>query len=169
MKFDTFFPEFCTYHRNVRLGLARDGLNPFGNMSTTYSIWPVVLIPYNLPPCICMKQPNLVLSMIIPGTRMVGNNIDVYQQPLVKELNELRCEGLETFDSSKNEMFRMRDSLIWKINDFFELDILSGWNTLIGYACPSCNFNTEPCWIHHNKKWCFIGHRRFLTKNNKLD
>ena len=35
---------------NVRLGLASDWFNPFGNMSTNNSVWPVVLVPYNLPP-----------------------------------------------------------------------------------------------------------------------
>lgn len=104
-KFDTTFPEFSIDPRNVRLGLASDGFNPFGKMSTTYNIWPIVLIPYNLPPWMCTKQPNLILSMLIPGQRTVGNNIDVYLQPLVKELNKLWCEGLRTSDSSKNEMF----------------------------------------------------------------
>ena len=42
--------------RNVRLGLASDGFKPFGMQSTTYSIWLVVLIPYNLPPWLCQKQ-----------------------------------------------------------------------------------------------------------------
>ena len=87
--FDTTFPDFASDPRNVRLGLASDGFNPFGNMSTNYSIWPVVLIPYNLPPWLCVKQPNFILSMIIPGPRMPRNNIDVYLQPLVKELTEL--------------------------------------------------------------------------------
>ena len=49
--------------------------------------------------------------MIIPGPRMVENNIDVYLQPLIKELNEFWSEGIQTFDSSKNEMFRMRAGL----------------------------------------------------------
>lgn len=40
--------------------------------------------------------------MIIPSPRTVGNNIDVYLQPLIKELNELWSEGVDTFDSSKN-------------------------------------------------------------------
>ena len=48
--FDKEFPQFASEPRNVRLGLASDGFNPFGNMSTAYSMWPVVLIPYNLPP-----------------------------------------------------------------------------------------------------------------------
>jgi len=48
--FDREFPQFALDPRNVRLGLASDGFNPFGNMSTAYSMWPVVLVPYNLPP-----------------------------------------------------------------------------------------------------------------------
>ncbi|RVW76461.1 hypothetical protein CK203_056872 [Vitis vinifera] len=48
--FDNVHPSFALEPRNVRLGLASDGFNPFGNMSISYSMWPVVLIPYNLPP-----------------------------------------------------------------------------------------------------------------------
>ncbi|KAA0066196.1 uncharacterized protein E6C27_scaffold21G002130 [Cucumis melo var. makuwa] len=47
--FDSEFPDFASDPRNV-LGLALDGLNSFGQMSTSYSMWPVVLLPYNLPP-----------------------------------------------------------------------------------------------------------------------
>ena len=53
--FDKNFPCFANDPRNVRLGLASDGFNPFKMMSTSYSTWPVVLISYNLPPWICMK------------------------------------------------------------------------------------------------------------------
>ena len=42
------FSEFTLDPQNVRLGLASDGFNPFGDMNTTYSMWHVVLIPYNL-------------------------------------------------------------------------------------------------------------------------
>ncbi|XP_075109941.1 uncharacterized protein LOC107801371 isoform X1 [Nicotiana tabacum] len=167
-RFDTIFPEFASNPRNVRLGLASDGFNPFGTMSTNYSIWHVVFVPYNLPPWLCMKQPNLTLSMIIPGPRTAGNNIDVYLQPLIKELNELWYEGVETYDSSKNEMFKMRAALMWTVSDFPGLDILSGWNTHTGLACPSCNFDAVPCRLPHSRKWCFIGHRRFLARNHKF-
>jgi len=34
----------------------RDGFNPYRLMNTTYSIWPIVLIPYNLPLWLCMKS-----------------------------------------------------------------------------------------------------------------
>ncbi|XP_019258754.1 PREDICTED: uncharacterized protein LOC109236969 [Nicotiana attenuata] len=166
--FDRTHSEFASDPRNVRLGLASDGFSPFGTMSTTYSIWPVFLIPYNLPPWMCMKHTSFILSMIIPGKHMPGNNIDVYLQPLVKELHELWNDGVETFDSSLNENFRMHAALMWTISDFPGLGILSGWNTHTGFASPTCNFDTEPCRLRHSKKWCFMGHRRFLRRNHRF-
>jgi len=87
--FDKRYYRFASDSRNVRLGLASDGFNPFGNMSTTYSIWPVILAVYNLPPWKCMKSPNLLLSLLISGPTSPGNKIDVYLQPLVDDLKEL--------------------------------------------------------------------------------
>lgn len=72
------YSGFASDPRNVRLGLASDGFNLFRIMSTIYSTWPVLLIPYNLPPWICMKPQSLILSMIIPGEKDPGNDIDVY-------------------------------------------------------------------------------------------
>lgn len=76
--FNQQFPEFALEPRNVRLGLATDGFNPFGTMSTSYSIWPVILVPYILPPWMSMKETSMILSMIIPGKQMSGNDIDIY-------------------------------------------------------------------------------------------
>ena len=46
-EFDKKHAWFAVDSRNVRLGLASDGFNPFGNMSTSYNMWPVVLMLYN--------------------------------------------------------------------------------------------------------------------------
>ncbi|KAL0546349.1 hypothetical protein IC582_016257 [Cucumis melo] len=40
--FDSEFPDFASDPRNVHLGLALDGFNPFGQMSTSHSMWPVL-------------------------------------------------------------------------------------------------------------------------------
>ncbi|KAM3265685.1 hypothetical protein P3L10_002679 [Capsicum annuum] len=124
--FDRTNSGFTFDPQNVHLGLVTDGFNPFGTMSSTYSIWTVFLIPYNLPPWMYMKHTSFILSMIIPGKQMPGNNLDVYLQPLVKELRELWYDGNEMFDSSLNETFTMHVSLMWTISDFPGLGILSG-------------------------------------------
>ncbi|KAK7349692.1 hypothetical protein VNO77_07266 [Canavalia gladiata] len=166
--FDSTNTLFASEPRNVRLALATDGFNPFGTLSATYNIWPVILIPYNTPPWVCMKSSSFILSMIIPGKKMPGNDIDVYLQPLIKELKELWHEGVDAYDASLKEMFKLHAALMWTISDFPGLGTLSGWNTYTGLACPTCNFDCSPYRLRHSKKWCFIGHRRFLHQGHRF-
>jgi hypothetical protein len=48
-KIDSLFPNFGKESRNLRLGLATDGMNPFGNISSKHNTWPVLIYMYNLP------------------------------------------------------------------------------------------------------------------------
>ncbi|KAM3360773.1 hypothetical protein P3S68_015627 [Capsicum galapagoense] len=103
-KFDEENADFAQDPRIVRLGLASDGFSLFKSMSTSHSTWPVILISYNLPPWLCMKQPYMILSIIIDDPRTPGNDIDIYLRPLFDELKELWI-GVATYDVSKNHMF----------------------------------------------------------------
>ena len=87
--FDSEFPNFAFDPRNVRLGLALNRFNPFSQMSTSYSMWHVILLTYNLPLWKCMKGTNFFMSLLILGPRSSGMEIDVYLQPLIEELKEL--------------------------------------------------------------------------------
>ncbi|XP_048432154.1 uncharacterized protein LOC103942047 [Pyrus x bretschneideri] len=109
---DNLYPDFASEIRNVRLGLASDGFNPFGKMRNDHSTWPVVLSVYNLPPWMCMKQPNLLLSLLIPGPRSPGKEIDVYMRPLIDELNELWEVGIPTYDAYSNQSFTMKAAVL---------------------------------------------------------
>jgi len=53
--FDELHKGFTPDPRNVRLGLVSDGFQPFANSQNSYSIWLVILIPYNLPPELCIR------------------------------------------------------------------------------------------------------------------
>ena len=53
--------------RNVRFSLAADGVNPFGELCSTYSVWLVFVINNNLPPWMSMKREHTMLAMIVPG------------------------------------------------------------------------------------------------------
>ena len=132
--------------------MATDGFNPFGTMSSSYSIWPVMLFPYNFPPWMSMKQTSMILSMVIPGKDMPGNDVDVYLQPLIKELKELWFDGIETVDASTKQTFDMRAAIMWTISDFPGLGNLSGWNTYTSSACPSCNYDGIGQHLLHGKK-----------------
>ncbi|KAA0051654.1 uncharacterized protein E6C27_scaffold60G00190 [Cucumis melo var. makuwa] len=92
--FDEQYPCFALDTRNVRLAFSSDRFNPFGNMSTSYIMWPVILIPYNLPPWKCMKASFTFLFLLIPGPRSPGKEIDIFLEPLINELNELCVDGI---------------------------------------------------------------------------
>ncbi|KAM3222212.1 hypothetical protein P3L10_021482 [Capsicum annuum] len=124
--FDSMYPDFAKHIPNVRLGLLSDGFNPFRTMSISHSTWPVMLMNYNLSPWICVKPEYIMLSMIIPGPSSPGNDIDIYLQPLIAELNELWKVGVETFDVETNQTFNMRLALLWMVSDFPALAMLSG-------------------------------------------
>lgn len=165
--FDKRHPDFAADSRNIRLGLASDGFNPFKTMNLSHSTWPVVLIPYNFPPWWCMKAEYSMLSLLIPGPSSPGNNIDVYLQPLIEELKLLWEVGVETYDASLNQTFQMRAALLWTISDFPGLAMLSGWSTKGKLACPCCNYNTNSTYLKHSRKVCYMGHRVFLPMDHK--
>ena len=165
--FDEEHPDFSSEPRNVRLGLASDGFQPFGSGRASYSIWPVILIPYNVSPTTCMDSSNFILSMLIPGPKSPGDSIDVYLQPLIDELMTLWNIGVLTYDASLSGYFNMRAALLWTINDFPAYANLSGWSTKGKLACPCCNKNTSSTRLVHGKKECYMGHRRFLPHNHR--
>lgn len=113
------WPEFKREPRHLRLGLGMDGVNPFGLKSSSYSIWPVVLVNYNLPPHMAMKKGHVMLALLVPGKYKV-KNMDVYLQPLIEELQEL-WRGIHVVDVSKPPSFRnfiAKAILMWTIHDF---------------------------------------------------
>ena len=164
---DNIYKDFASNPRNIRLGLASDGFNPFGMVNVAYTIWPVILIPYNLPPWLCLKQPFWMLSMLIPGKNSPGNNIDVYLQPLIDELKDLWEKGVETWDAKEKKNFNLRAILLWTINDFPAYGMLSGWSTKGKFACPYCHKDTDFLWLKCGSKHCYMGHRRFLPMDHR--
>lgn len=166
--FDNTYPEFAADSRNLRLTLATDGFNPFRLMNCSYSIWPVVIIPMNLPPWQCMKQPNFILSLLIPGPNSPGKNMDVYFEPLVDDMHDMFEEGVRTYDSSKDEYFQLHAALQKTITDFPGLGYVSACVTSGKVACPHCHSYTCSIHLKNGGKCCYMGHRRFLDANHKF-
>nr|GEU71237.1 hypothetical protein [Tanacetum cinerariifolium] len=110
-KFDTMYLDFRKEPRNVRLGLAADGFNPFDNLSQAYSI------PKS--PC---------------------KNIYVYLRHLIKDLKVLwDRKGIETIDVALGQKFNMRAMVLWTINDFLARSSLSGWSGKGYKSCLTCH------------------------------
>ena len=93
-KFDEqYYLEFGKDPRNIRFALSTDGMNPFGERTSTHSTWPVILTMYNLPTWLCQKRKYLLLSILIQGPKHLGIDIDVFLEPLMQEMETLWKEG----------------------------------------------------------------------------
>ncbi|GJT69610.1 reverse transcriptase domain-containing protein [Tanacetum coccineum] len=153
--------------RNVRLGLAVDGFNPFGNLSQSYSMWPVILTTYNLPPWLYIKESSFMLTLLIHGPKSPGKDINVYLRPLIDDLKDLWAKpGVETIDVATGLKFNMRAMVLWTINDFPARSSLSGWSGQGYRVCPTYNEDTPSVCVLG--KTAYVGHRRFLKKPHKL-
>lgn len=106
--FDNIYNDFALEPQNARLGLVTDGFNPFGNMNILYSIWLVILFPYNLPPWMCMKESYSFVTLLIQRPKRPRHDIDVYMMPLIDELKDLWELGLDTCDALMKENFCMK-------------------------------------------------------------
>ncbi|XP_071688248.1 uncharacterized protein [Rutidosis leptorrhynchoides] len=164
--FDKDFEEFRDEIRNIRFGLSSDGINPFGDLSSRHSTWPVLLCIYNLPPWLCMKRKYIMMSLLIQGPKQPGNDIDVYLQPLVDEMMELWSTGIYVYDAYKKEYFQLWAMLFCTINNFPAYGNLSGYSTKGKKACPICEENTHSMRLTNCKKPAFMGHQRELAENH---
>jgi len=142
-KINSLYPEFGRDPRNLRLGLATDGMNPYANLSSKHSSWSVLLIIYNLSYWLCMKRKYMMLSMMISGPRQLGNDINVYLGPLIEDLRLLWDEGVEVFDPYEKVNFNLRAFLLWTVNDFPAYGNLSGYSVRGHHTCPICEQNTS--------------------------
>ena len=113
-----------------------------------------------------MKSEYSILSLLIPGPRSPGNDIDIYLQPLIDELKLLWDSGVETYDASRNITFQMRASLMWTISDFPAYAMLSGWSTKAMFVFPCCNYGTNSRYLKHSRKMFYMDHHVFLPMDH---
>nr|GEY92740.1 hypothetical protein CTI12_AA060390 [Tanacetum cinerariifolium] len=60
----------------------------------------------------------------------------------------------------------MKAVVLSTIFDFLGYANLSWWSTKGEYACPLCASNTTSKWLDHGRKWCYMGHRKWLQANH---
>ena len=108
-------------------------------MSLSYSMWPLVMIAYNLPLWLYTKDPYKMLTLLIPGPNVSRKDINVFLRPIVDELKELLNKGVVVHNAATKISFMMRAVLLMIVNDFPAHSSLSGWSYQGYLAYPSCN------------------------------
>ena len=113
------WPEFGLEPWHLCLGLAMDGINPFGHQSTSWLMWLVVVTIYNILAWLTIKKGHLMLALIVPEKHKV-KNVNMYLAPLIDELHTL-WNGLQVYDISRSLdkcHFQLKGILIWTMHDY---------------------------------------------------
>ena len=154
--------------RDMHLGLALDGMNPYSEKRSTQSLTPVIVFNYNLPPWMVTKKYFVMLCLLIPTKlSLTGLNVDVFLQPLVDELQQLWSrEGVLTRDARAYlgmSVFKLRAVLMWTLHDFPAYGLISGLTTKGFKACPVCGPHTisRRSKVLRKNVYCNC-HRRYL-------
>ena len=158
--------------RDIHLGLALDGMNPYSEKRSTQSLTPVIAFNYNLPPWMVTKKYFVMLCLLIPTkVSLTGLNIDVFMQPLVDELQLLWSRtGVLTRDARAYmgmSHFNLRAVLMWTLHDFPAYGLISGLTTKGFKGCPVCGPHTisRRSSILRKNVYCNC-HRRYLPEDH---
>ena len=137
-------------------------INPHSTLSSKYSCWQVILAIYNLPPWLCMKQKFTIRTLLILGPNQLGNDIDVYLQPLIDDL-QILWEGVQCYNAYMKEIFTLRGVLLWTVNGFHAYGYLFGY-CVKGYkACPIYSKGTHAIRLTNYRKEAYMGLDNFWT------
>jgi hypothetical protein len=152
---------FADDPRNIWFVLSTDGMNPFGHMSSSQSMWPVLLSMYNLPPWLRNKGKYMLMSILILGPHQPSNDIDVYLRPLVDEFKKLWIVGVPIFDRYTQSEFTLRALLFTTVTE------VPGHHSLSGQIkgdkdCFQYLDDTQIMWLNNSKKIGVHKHQRFL-------
>jgi hypothetical protein len=121
--------------RDVALGISLDGVTYFSRNQRQHSVWPVILVNYNLPPKVRTHRDRILCYSVVPGT---VKNLDSYLIPLHEELSEL-AKGTLTLDPWDEELFWQHVYLILGFGDYpgiTKLTRMKGHNGL--HPCRFC-------------------------------
>ncbi|KAL8109145.1 hypothetical protein AgCh_025290 [Apium graveolens] len=120
------------------------------------------------------KETRNVCDLILFKMHMQGTirpndptkDFHVYLRPLIDELKLLWCTGVETYDRVSRSNFIMKVALMWTINDFPALGMISGWSTKGKLACPVCTGLVKAKQLKHGGKPTFYGTSHYFLEED---
>lgn len=106
--------------RDVALGLATDGVNPWKRRKSTF--WPILLFNFNLPPTERFHDENVICVGEVPGPQK-PKDMDSFLYPAVQELLKLAV-GVKAYDVVEKEVFVLRAYLLTVFGDIPAVSML---------------------------------------------
>jgi hypothetical protein len=152
---DRVYQDFAEDPRNLRLGMATDGFNPFSEQNSRYSMWHVFIVPYNIAPWSCMQESNFMMALLIPGPKSPGKDFDLFLEHVIEDLLDL-WKGVPTYDAITGKTFSLHAAVLWCIHDYLALSTLPGRTTKGYFAC--IHYDKHPLSYGLRIKIGYFGH-----------
>ena len=157
---ERYHAEFAKEDRNLRLALITDGFNPMSDKRGVYSLWPVLLMNYNIAPWLTTKNYFIMLAILIHGLEAVkSDKLNVFLEPLIEELLHLWEVGVYCIDAARykeESHFLLKAMVLWTIGDYPAYGMLAGCVTKGYVACPVCGPGMRTRRSRFLKKMCSV-------------
>ena len=113
-----------------------------------------------------MKRLYIQMPLLIQGPRQPRNDIDVFLEPVIDELVEMFEKDVpDVWDEYKKEHVTIKGVLITTITDLPGQGSLSREKTRGYIGCVECLDNIDAVNLPNNSKIVYMGHHRFLPKD----
>ena len=117
--------------RDVALALSTDGAQL--TMKKQSDTWLLILVLLNLPPEICYKSKNIIITLTIPGPRAPGN-IESFVYPVFEEM-AMASEGIWLWDALDSSYFLNHTCITMILGDMLgsaKLNGMAGHSAFLG-------------------------------------
>lgn len=162
-------PTYAERDSNLYIILVADGVNPYRNQNFTHSMWPILLVIFNLPPWLALPKFFVSLTLLILGKKAPSvTTFNIFLTPLVGYLQTLWA-GVLTWDASPDagsHFFVLRAMLLMTINALLAYGLVSS-QQMKGYrSCLLCVTKTNACHSSILGKMVYLRHRRYLCTDH---
>jgi hypothetical protein len=107
-----------------------------------------------------------MLTMLISRPKQPSNDIDVFLEPLMEDMEILFDHGVEMMDASRKEKFTLKAIIFVTITDYPDLFSLS--RQIKGKTgCVVCIDGTCYMYLKGSNKMVYMRHRQFLVKGHR--
>jgi hypothetical protein len=121
---------------------------------------------FNLPPWLCHKRKYLLLTIPISGPKQADNDIDVFLESLMEDMQSLWKYGVTMWNEYNKQHFNLKAIIFYMINDNPSRLSLT-WQAKGKTRYVVCVDQMESIYLPYSNKLVCMRHHRFLSRKHK--
>jgi hypothetical protein len=135
-------------------------------MRNPHSTCPIMVCIFNLPQWLCHKRKYLLLTTLISSPKQAGNDIDIFLEPLMEDMQKLWEYVVTIWDEYNKQYFNLKAIIFYMINDNPTRLSLAG-QVKGKTGCVICVDQMESIYLPFSSKLVYMRHHIFLPHKHK--